>query len=286
MNKATVQFLCNLIPFPKLRKKTRRRMFAKMMDDCADRIREEISTNNEILSLPTEKAPKIIWQCWLQGEEHAPELVKRCFASVKKHHPDYEVRIITADNYSDYITIPDYIIEKHKKGLIKFAFFADIIRVFLLSQYGGIWIDSTVYCSERIPDEILEQDFFVLQLADFPKYLIGNWFIVSDIHHPLIEVMKQIVLLYWKTENRTIRYLFFHYIFGNVVTKNPVFAEMYQKIPFYADAPPHYVQRYLGREFNLQNGRKLLGQSFLHKLCHKKKLHGIMELLDDFESRS
>jgi len=286
MNKATVQFLCNLIPFPRLRKKTRRRLFSQMMDECADRITAEVDANKDILARPVKKAPKIIWQCWFQGEEQAPELVKRCFESVKKHHPDYEIRIITDDNMADYITFPDYILKKYKKGKIKRTFFSDLIRVFLLSEYGGVWIDATAYCSERIPDEILESDFFVLQDPTFPRFLIASWFIVSDARHPLIEAMKEVLLLYWKEQNRTLQYLFFHCLFATVVTKLPAYRELYREMPFYSDTPPLYLYFYLGKEFDLHNARNLMEESFIHKLCHKRKLHGIMELLDDFESRS
>lgn len=53
----------------------------------------------------------------LQGHEHAPVVVKACWRSVNKHHPDQLV-IIDEEHISDWITLPDYIIEKRKKGLI------------------------------------------------------------------------------------------------------------------------------------------------------------------------
>ena len=62
--------------------------------------------------------PKIIWTCWWQGENNLPPVVKRSIQSIRRHCPDYELRIITSDNMQNYIELPDYIMQKHKKGYV------------------------------------------------------------------------------------------------------------------------------------------------------------------------
>ena len=56
--------------------------------------------------------------------------------------------------------IPDYIVEKLKKGIIPWATFSDIMRVTLLSRWGGIWLDATIYLTKSLPDTIYEDRFF------------------------------------------------------------------------------------------------------------------------------
>ena len=43
--------------------------------------------------------------------------------------------------------LPGYIVEKWGKGQIPAALFSDLLRLQLLIKYGGMWIDSTVFCS-------------------------------------------------------------------------------------------------------------------------------------------
>lgn len=57
-----------------------------------------------------------IWVCWLQGEGQMPPLVKWCYESVKAHSGSHPLNLVTMDNYTRYVTIPDYIIEKLMGG--------------------------------------------------------------------------------------------------------------------------------------------------------------------------
>ena len=61
---------------------------------------------------------RYIWVMWWQGEQAAPELVRMCIDSIRRNANGAEVVVITKDNYRDYVDIPDYIIEKHRAGVI------------------------------------------------------------------------------------------------------------------------------------------------------------------------
>lgn len=106
---------------------------------------------------------KYIWNMWLQGEDKAPFIVQKSMSRLSQHLPEnLELVTITEENMNDYIEFPDYIMDKYKKGLITKTHFSDLVRARLLSQYGGIWVDSTVYTSKDIPFELLNQDFFTI----------------------------------------------------------------------------------------------------------------------------
>ena len=85
-----------------------------------------------------------VWFCWLQGLEQAPPLVKLCYEALRQKLPDREIVVIDAKNVFDYITLPEEIVEKWKRGIIGPAHFSDLIRLELLVRYGGYWIDATV----------------------------------------------------------------------------------------------------------------------------------------------
>lgn len=63
--------------------------------------------------------------------------------------------VIDQNNYRDYVDIPDYIIKKLDKKQMSLTHFSDILRMALLYEYGGVWMDATLFTVEEIPDIIL-----------------------------------------------------------------------------------------------------------------------------------
>ena len=97
------------------------------------------------LNQPSGEPSRTVWTCWWQGEDKAPDIVKACWQSQRKNLPD-GVRhiIITKENYSDYITIPNYVLDKFENEENKIAHLADFIWAGLLYRHGGVWLDATV----------------------------------------------------------------------------------------------------------------------------------------------
>lgn len=100
-----------------------------------------------------------IWIMWWQGEEKMPELVHKCYESIKKNS-SREVILITKNNYSDYVELSPVILDKVDRGIITLTNLSDYIRISLLEKYGGMWIDSTVFCSSPIPEEVFSMKLF------------------------------------------------------------------------------------------------------------------------------
>lgn len=91
-----------------------------------------------------------IWVCWFQGEENAPPVVKKCLESIRRHSGLHPVNVVTYGNYSRYVSIPRHIVEKVKRKEITLTHFSDILRCSLLADYGGIWLDATIYLTDRL----------------------------------------------------------------------------------------------------------------------------------------
>ena len=75
----------------------------------------------------------VIWIMWWQGYSNMPPIVKACFESVKKHiSENVKVILLTKDNYSDYVDIPDYIIDKVEKKIISLSsLFSHYINLYI-----------------------------------------------------------------------------------------------------------------------------------------------------------
>lgn len=165
------------------------------------------------------KENEYIWIMWWQGIDKAPDIVQSCVRSVIKNNPQKQVVIITQNNINKYIRLPSHIIDKFQNDLIKMAGFSDIVRMSLLSEYGGMWIDSTVLCTKKIPENWFTSSFFSCKSNDiykFPQFIpLMRWsafLIASDGNSELINFCKEFYYDYWKHEDSTIVYHLIDYI--------------------------------------------------------------------------
>ena len=120
-------------------------------------------SNHELLEV-TSEFPKMIWTMWQQGEANMPEVVKASTKTIKDfaRRNGCEFILLTDENLVDFIDIPTDIIEKYGRKELTAAHYSDIIRFSLLNQYGGIWMDATLYVSPYATLEMFEGEFFSL----------------------------------------------------------------------------------------------------------------------------
>lgn len=138
----------------------------KLIKTFVRRLREEaqIDESSSIKKEVTKKFPKIIWTMWQQGESQMPETVKASMKTIKDFakRNGCEFHLLTDENLHSYITISKDIIEKYKEKKLKAAHYSDIVRFSLLYQYGGIWMDATLFVSPYATLEMFEEEFFSL----------------------------------------------------------------------------------------------------------------------------
>lgn len=100
-----------------------------------------------------------IWIFWGQGEGAMPLLIKACYNQLKKNNVN--VHLVTNENLKEYVDLPDAILQKVADGRISYAHFSDIVRMTLLSKYGGLWLDATVWVPGQLPiDELSSMTLF------------------------------------------------------------------------------------------------------------------------------
>lgn len=215
-----------------------------------------------------EKSNKI-WICWFQGIENAPELVKACYNSVVKNYNDKEIIVLTEENYKQYVDIPEYILKKWEKGYITFAHFSDILRIELLSKYGGLWLDSTIFTTKK--SELVFNDnieLFVFKQVDLDRknsltVVASNWLIYANRDNNIINLTKKLLYQYWKDYNHAINYNIFH-IFFKFATE--VYKDEWKKVPTFNNISPHILQFELNDDFEEIRFNQIRGMSDFHKL--------------------
>lgn len=110
--------------------------------------------------------PKIIHCVWLSGDKK-PKLHLDCLASWKKNMPDYKIMEWSLTNLP-----PEILNHKFVAGAIKerkWAYATDLIRLWALFNYGGIYMDLDVYVFKSF-DPFLKNNFFSSIELD-PRYL-------------------------------------------------------------------------------------------------------------------
>ena len=83
--------------------------------------------------------PKVIHYCWF-GKGKMPKLTRKCIESWKKYCPDYEIICWNEENF-DY-TRNQYAKEAYEAG--KWAFVSDYVRLKVVYDNGGIYMDTDV----------------------------------------------------------------------------------------------------------------------------------------------
>ena len=107
-----------------------------------------------------------VWVCWWQGLENAPEIVKACVSSIQRAVGEHRVVILNQDNYLQYVDMPGWIVEKFNAGIISRTQFSDCLRFALLAEYGGLWMDATVFCSAPLPVDVFDRELFTISRPD------------------------------------------------------------------------------------------------------------------------
>lgn len=279
-----IDFLKKCLFWHVIRRKRIIRQHAHVAELCGHLI-----NNKEVVlisSVRNDLPKNIIWQYWAQGYENMPTIVKQCLDSVDKWKGDYTVIRLTDQNLSDYIQLPDYIIQKKKQGIIPLAQFSDILRVCLLSTYGGVWLDATIMLTGPLPKRYSEMDFFVFQrdpeepnkkywenvyafYFGWSKGFRVNMLSSVMFAHKNSIVIKELcnaMLYYWDTHDTLPDYFFLQILF-DVLIKEKLKG---QNCPIKSDCTPHLLQQSINDpKFNLCTKEEIMKMTNIHKLTYK-----------------
>ena len=232
--------------------------------------------NTEPESYSSKNNNKNIFVCWFQGENNAPELVKNCIKSIRNGAPqNSNVIILSEDNMLDYAKIPEVVIEKYKKGLITKTNFSDILRFALLSQNGGAWMDSTIFCRDLINPELFNYQLYSIKNSNYDKFNIARrkctayfWFAKQNSY--FTRRVFQFFCSYWEKYDTLIDYFLVDHIIYFLYKKDPVCREMLDAIPV-NNPNVSFLQDELSNSFDLAKWNSLKENTDFFKLDWKAK---------------
>jgi hypothetical protein len=131
---------------------------------------------------------------WNTGFENAPELVKKCLISWKIFNKNWNIIELNDNNLNNYIDIKEEIKDLDKKKFTP-THFSDVIRIFLLKKYGGLWTDATTFCIKPLDSwlpDCISSGFFAYQQV--PARMLGNWFLYGEKDNYIVnEMFKEVI---------------------------------------------------------------------------------------------
>ena len=165
----------------------------------------------------TQKENSAIWTLWWQGEENLPDIVKICHASVREHCGSHPFKVLTQKNLFKYVNLPEYIWEKFHAGAITITHLSDIIRLYLIFNYGGMWLDSTIFVNKDIPEKIFESGYYTIKRSPTPKNRNvakdrwTNFLFAAQKENILCGFVLKFFTEYWKNQKILIDYFLADY---------------------------------------------------------------------------
>lgn len=125
--------------------------------------------------------PKVIHYCWFGGNEKS-DLIKNCIQSWKKFCPDYEIIEWNESNFD--INFCEYTKQAYLNK--KWAFLSDVARLWIIYNYGGIYLDTDVELKRDIEILLNYEAWFASE--DIKSINTGLGFAAKK-NHNLIKLM-------------------------------------------------------------------------------------------------
>lgn len=107
--------------------------------------------------------PKIIHYVWLGHGEKPPKFYA-CLESWKKFCPDWEIIEWNEDNFD--INYNNF--TKKSYELKQYAFTSDVIRLYALYTYGGVYLDTDVLMYKPIDEFLNDEAFTGFEDVNYP----------------------------------------------------------------------------------------------------------------------
>lgn len=193
-----------------LKQKVLRKRFSPLLPAMVKKYCADYNSSRSIV------VPKIIWMFWWQGNQHEIPLVDACISSIEEQKPsEAELVILTKENLRKYCKIPEILYEKLDSGIITLTHFSDIVRVSVLAEHGGLWLDATVYAVGSF-HYAFELPFWSIKKPSIThKYIPkGRWSIYAigaQEQSLVFFLMREMFFAYWESYTCMLDYFLVDY---------------------------------------------------------------------------
>lgn len=197
---------------------------------------------------------KTIWTYWDQGIDKLPVFNRLCIATWAHHNPDWPIIVLDRSSLFNYLDPGD--VPESWRSIDTAQSKSNLVRLALLSRYGGVWMDSSILLQQGLDDLVWDQiEQNSLELSGFSirnfsrnneDDVMETWFIACPAGSMLVRLWHETLNKVWK--NRVLKtgilaepllqnvdrknigdpeYLNFHIAFQALIQKVPECREAY-----------------------------------------------------------
>ena len=190
------------------------------------------------------------WLLWLQGWHSCPKLVKDVRTSWYFHNSANAWNILELDSSSvgEYVELSDRETRLHPAAQ------SDLIRLRLLSRYGGVWADATMLCMRPLDDWIEDAlpptscGFWMYHGRDKARGP-ASWFMVSKKGSYLVDTWCNAATNYWRLSRDDNEYFWMDRLFAQIIKSNSRFMQEWHSVRFLDCEAPLQAHCLARREF-------------------------------------
>jgi hypothetical protein len=226
--------------------------------------------------------PETIWQFWDNpAGRKTPAIATASIKTIGRWRGNFDHKVLNFDNIGEYSDLPGVVFDRMRNGRMNFAHFADLLRLNLLKNHGGIWMDATNYMTAPVPQWITDRDFFVFlvgNLTHYPYSFMQNFFIRAKKGAFLCGAWYEMCIAYWTKEWKDIEYFQHQLLFKALVERNPIGRKLFAEMPHVSeDETLQFVGDKLFQKFDPDEWEKIRNTSFFQKVTYKDGPHHIAD---------
>ncbi|WP_245505515.1 capsular polysaccharide synthesis protein [Rhizobium sp. BK068] len=187
------------------------------------------------------KLPRIVWMYWDKPLEQAPPIVRYAVDTWIRKNPSWDVRILSDANAAEFVNVPP------PKSNRKIQWRADLIRVALLRDYGGVWVDATTFCVKPLDEwlpPLMESGFFAFP-DSYPGRTMGISFLAAEPQNYLVSKWFQLMVRYYSKRGKLRHYFWVMYLFEYIIRTDRKALAIWQATPKLASKGPILLKRIL-----------------------------------------
>ena len=184
------------------------------------------------MNQPPAQLPRTIWTCWLQGWDAAPAVCQASLASWRRQNPDWQVVALHDDKLGDVLPPAPVRAIQALQGPPEIR--TNLLRLELLSRYGGVWADATTICARPLSSWLpaqMESGFFAFSFPPQIDRPLASWFMASIPGGTIPRFWRAACWAYWhgRTERHT--YHWMHELFAVMCDTVPEFRHLWAATP-------------------------------------------------------
>ena len=224
------------------------------------------------------KIGSTVWMFWYSGFDSAPSLVKKCMARVASIK-GINLITISKSNLDKYFLDKkrlEMILARLNEGHITIQHFSDILRCYLLAEYGGFWLDATILVQDpSFFKRYKDQTFFSLTFKDSLFFAGGRWatfLMAAGKNNPVFISSYKLWCSYLERYTKAFDYFQTDHIFLYLYDNNPYVRIQFDSLKKYHEVDDVWeMAKIRDKEISHNSFAELLKKNTIQKLNYKDK---------------